>query len=1045
MKKAFFLFLLLIPVLVFGLDTKPWTIMVYLDADNNLEDAGLDDYLEMSKIGSDTNVNIIVMLDRINGYSTAYGDWTGTKYFYVVKDSTPVAGNAVQDLGEKNMGNPQTAKDFILWSMTNYPAEHYCLVFWDHGDGWLRRSSTTSADDPKDSVTEYDKGACSDETSSDYLYFTGGEFEDIFSYFYALNGNQKIDIVGFDVCSDGMWENMVASEPYFEYFVASEMSEWGEGWSYWYFLEKLQQSSGALTAKQLADYIVEAYANGDNGNNTSNPSSTGDTQSSIDLSQLPNLNSKIDLLAQELACAKASGYTTQISAARNDTFECDYDSQIDLYHFCSNLKTKDVPSSLKDAATEVQTAITSAVSSNFRKATYPNNNGIAIYYPSSGYNSNYNNTHSNVTSTYWDNYLKGEGCPQPVLISYSGKTVNDSSGNNDGIINSGESIGVIISLLNTGTSTATNVSATLTTSDTYISMINTTSTYSDISSGGKQDSNSEYTFSVDSGCPDPHKIEFIMTVTADSYSDSFTVNMAVGEIPILLVIDDNGGGNETDYRAALDANGFLYDEWVVSGTSNGPGLSVMQEYDLLIWFTGFDYTDTLQTNDENNLITYLNGGGSLLLISQDYLYDKFGSSGITGGFALNYLHVDGFGSDIGNKKHYGISCDPVSNEMQIEMDFGANQDYTDTLTIGTGGKRMFKTLGNVPTALRYPENYDDDKYHVIFLPWRFEFISNGTDPNNQNTLMKTMVDWLLGEYSFENHDPSLVTLQYPADLATDVSQPISMNWTNSTDPDAPCDAVTYSLYYSTQTGCAQPLKIEDISSSGYTLSGLLPETTYYWKVRAVDQHGGYSETGVWSFVTAPNQAPAAFNLTSPAEGTELTIYPILFKWNQAVDPEGDAIVYKLWYSTDPTFATKTTVNNIGSTSYSLNSGLIDAEYYWKVFASDGINPDVESSNTLSFIFEESFWGETLDEVRIYPNPANPLESPIIFDKLPENGRLLIYTLSGELILEVKIESPVYSWAALNQAGKQISSGIYLAVIKDENNNVEIRKVAIIKR
>ena len=34
------------------------------------------------------------------------------------------------------MGNPQTLVDFVSWSKTNYPADHYALYMWGHGWSW---------------------------------------------------------------------------------------------------------------------------------------------------------------------------------------------------------------------------------------------------------------------------------------------------------------------------------------------------------------------------------------------------------------------------------------------------------------------------------------------------------------------------------------------------------------------------------------------------------------------------------------------------------------------------------------------------------------------------------------------------------------------------------------------------------------------------------------------------------------------------------------------------------------------------------------------
>jgi hypothetical protein len=46
-----------------------WTFMVFLAADNNLESAGIKDFLEMAAVGSSAEVNIVVQFDRIAGHA----------------------------------------------------------------------------------------------------------------------------------------------------------------------------------------------------------------------------------------------------------------------------------------------------------------------------------------------------------------------------------------------------------------------------------------------------------------------------------------------------------------------------------------------------------------------------------------------------------------------------------------------------------------------------------------------------------------------------------------------------------------------------------------------------------------------------------------------------------------------------------------------------------------------------------------------------------------------------------------------------------------
>ena len=76
--------------------------MVYLDADTNLEESEIDAFLYMSSVGSTSQVNIVVQMDRISSTEDwdddRYGDWTDCKRFNVTQGLTPTPGNAMEDL-----------------------------------------------------------------------------------------------------------------------------------------------------------------------------------------------------------------------------------------------------------------------------------------------------------------------------------------------------------------------------------------------------------------------------------------------------------------------------------------------------------------------------------------------------------------------------------------------------------------------------------------------------------------------------------------------------------------------------------------------------------------------------------------------------------------------------------------------------------------------------------------------------------------------------------------------------------------------------------
>ncbi|UCG70535.1 MAG: hypothetical protein JSV09_05835, partial [Thermoplasmata archaeon] len=63
-----------------------WTFMVYMGADNDLEEDGIRDFNEMEMVGSNPYMNIVVQFDRAVGQHQTNPDWTDTRRFLVKKD-----------------------------------------------------------------------------------------------------------------------------------------------------------------------------------------------------------------------------------------------------------------------------------------------------------------------------------------------------------------------------------------------------------------------------------------------------------------------------------------------------------------------------------------------------------------------------------------------------------------------------------------------------------------------------------------------------------------------------------------------------------------------------------------------------------------------------------------------------------------------------------------------------------------------------------------------------------------------------------------------
>ena len=193
---------------------------------------------------------------------------------------------------------------------------------------------------------------------------------------------------------------------------------------------------------------------------------------------------------------------------------------------------------------------------------------------------------------------------------------------------------------------------------------------------------------------------------------------------------------------------------------------------------------------------------------------------------------------------------------------------------------------------------------------------------------------------------------------------------------------SYTLWYSTMSNFNIKSVVENIPSNSYITPTLNENTTYYWRVYAVDSAGLVSETVLTRriIVNAVNSPPANFSLTYPVTSEIINTDLPTFQWTGSLDIDpGDSVTYTLIYSTDVNFSAtaSTTIANL-TNNYSNPTGPLieNARYYWYVKAIDQ-NGAYTLSNTT-----ETFW------VNVVNNPPqdfcqiSPASSTIILIAQP---------------------------------------------------------------
>ena len=313
---------------------RDWTYMVYLDGDNNLESAAVNDFLEMSGVGSTPQVAVVAQMDRITGYSIDYGDWTDTRRFLITPGMTPIAANGTS-IGEQNMGDPATLVDFVQWATTTYPANHYALILWDHGSGWRSRALDepiiqSIASDDSSSGASLDMAELRNALST----MTGG-------------GANPFELLGMDACLMAMIEVDNQIRPYADVRVTSQEIEPNDGAPLDAILAALVANPAITTDALATVYVDQYYASyGNDG-----------TQSAADLgADYAALNTAVDNFAAALL-ANGAANAAGIQAARSAVQEFDFDYYIDLYDFATRVSSNVANTAIDNAAAAVMAAL----------------------------------------------------------------------------------------------------------------------------------------------------------------------------------------------------------------------------------------------------------------------------------------------------------------------------------------------------------------------------------------------------------------------------------------------------------------------------------------------------------------------------------------------------------------------------------------------------------------------------------------------------------------------------------------------------------------
>ena len=264
------------------------TLLVYL-CGSDMQDAACEDLLEMAAVEAGDRINMVVLAGGSETWDLE--DFKGnSRTLSVIRDGYL---EQADDWGSLSMGSPESLKEFLIYGLTEFPAERTIVVLWDHGAG-------------------SEGGICFDETAGEDA-LTLAEINDVLTDLERTVPDRHISIFGCDACLMATYEMAsMLSRHDIGYFVASEETEPGTGWNYTDWLERLNQDP-AMSDEDLCGAIIESFMEAGLKENPDDYL----TLSAVRLSEMSALETSMEAFASVMTGQVQSGNLTAVRQGRS--------------------------------------------------------------------------------------------------------------------------------------------------------------------------------------------------------------------------------------------------------------------------------------------------------------------------------------------------------------------------------------------------------------------------------------------------------------------------------------------------------------------------------------------------------------------------------------------------------------------------------------------------------------------------------------------------------------------------------------------------------
>ncbi|MCD4732129.1 MAG: hypothetical protein K8R74_16095, partial [Bacteroidales bacterium] len=296
--------------------------------------------------------------------------------------------------------------------------------------------------------------------------------------------------------------------------------------------------------------------------------------------------------------------------------------------------------------------------------------------------------------------------------------VDDSNGNNNGKIDPGETVDIIVTLKNNGDIIAENIQGEISTTSPYLNLISSTTSFGSLAQG--QTGIGTFTVSALANTPvgEPAEINLDVSSNYGTYTNNFLMSFVIGQIPVVIIDMDENHNSGPEIKTAIEANGIS-----VESLTSFPG-SVGIYSTIFVCLGIYSDNHVLSSSEGQILADFLNNGGRLYMEGGDTWY-----------------------YDSQTAVHPMFNIDGVSDgTSDMGTVLGQAGTFTQGMTFTYSGENSWMDhINPIAPAIQIFMNqspsygcavaYDQGSFKTIGTSYEFGGLNDGTSPSTKSELM----------------------------------------------------------------------------------------------------------------------------------------------------------------------------------------------------------------------------------------------------------------------------------------------------------------------